>query len=156
VVNERLVQQPVQESDQGSLADRLTGLAAGQDTTVALRHQGGWITSGRTVDLAGIPSGLISQARSGQPARERTEVGGIPVVMVALPMQNRDDVSVQLFPLVEQASNLRFLSWVLFAGVVVSTIAAPQPSRRRPTKPALLTPAAFAGLSGPNWGSDKP
>ncbi|GAY12727.1 sensor histidine kinase [Pseudonocardia sp. N23] len=121
-VNALLVGEALRSGTTTSLDDLLTGLAGGPDTTIALRRAGTWTTSGRQVDLDALPAQLRNLARDGVPARQRTVTGGIPVVVVALPLSDGRAVYVELFPLLELDRTLRFLSAVLLAGVAVSAV----------------------------------
>lgn len=116
-VDVRLVQNAL--GDPTGINDLLTGLAGGQDATVALRRGGEWTTSGRTLDTAALPDELVALAVSGTPVRQRITAGGMPVLAVALPLPVPDGVYVELTPLSELDSTLRFLSWVLVVGVGV-------------------------------------
>ncbi|MFR9807007.1 ATP-binding protein [Pseudonocardia sp. RS010] len=116
-VDARLVQEALRSPNPGGSEDLLTGLAGGGDITVAIRRDGTWTTSGRTLDADAVPDGLLALAGSGTAARQRIVAGGTPVLAVALPLS--DGIYLELVPLAELDSTLRFLSWVLVAGVGV-------------------------------------
>ncbi|ALL78316.1 MULTISPECIES: HAMP domain-containing sensor histidine kinase [unclassified Pseudonocardia] len=121
-VNLRLVEQAVTTRPDGDgLGELLTGLAGTPDTTVALRRDGRWTTSGRAVDPELLPRSLLDAARPGVPAREQLVVGGMPALVVAHPMPG-GDLLVEVFPIQRPDGTLRFLGLVLFAGVAVSTV----------------------------------
>lgn len=120
-VNVLLVRESLHSSG-AALDDLLTSLAGGPDTTIALRRDGTWTTSGRQVDLDVLPAGLRALARAGVPARQRIVAGGMPVLAVAIPIRDEPAVYVELFPLLELDRTLRFLSGVLLAGVAASTL----------------------------------
>ncbi|WP_433505861.1 sensor histidine kinase [Pseudonocardia halophobica] len=118
-VDVRLVQDALHTPLAGSPDDLLTGLAGGRDITIAIRDGGTWTTSGRPLDLGALPDELIGLAAAGAPARQRIRAGGIPVLAIAMPLPGQA-VYVELVPLAELDSTLRFLSIVLVAGVGVS------------------------------------
>ena len=121
-VNVRLVERAISASPESDgLDDLLTGLAGTPNTTVALRHDGNWITSGRDIDVSELPKPLLDMARSGIGARQRMLVEGMPSLVVAAPMPG-ETVFVEVFPLQLLDANLRFLSSVLIIGVAVSTV----------------------------------
>ncbi|MGD9991224.1 ATP-binding protein [Pseudonocardia sp.] len=122
-VNVLLVEEELRSGTTASLDDLLTGLAGGPDTTIALRRGGSWTTSGRHIDLAALPAQLRAFAKQGVPVRQRTVSGGIPVLVVALPV-SEGAVYLEVFPLSELDRTLRFLSAVLLAGVAVSAVLA--------------------------------
>ncbi|WP_368667340.1 hypothetical protein [Pseudonocardia sp. EV170527-09] len=121
-VNLQLVERAmVDDTHVGGLDDLLTGLAGTPGTTVALRRDGTWTTSGREVDPGALPAGLLAMAGNGTGARQRVMVAGMPSVVVAAPMSG-GDVFVEVFPMQRLDANLKFLSVVLFAGVAVSAL----------------------------------
>ncbi|MBW0101773.1 HAMP domain-containing sensor histidine kinase [Pseudonocardia sp. KRD291] len=122
MVNVRLVEQSLTDGAPAGLGDLLTGIAGGPDTTIALRRQGNWTTSGRQLDPDSLPSELVELAGSGTAVRQRIVSGGIPVLAVGLPISTQNALYVELFPLVELDRTLRFLSAVLLGGVAASTV----------------------------------
>ena len=121
-VDAQLVERSLGTGSPAGLSDLLTGIAGGPDTTIALRREGSWTTSGRSLDPDTFPRDLLSLAESGTAARQRITAGGIPVLAVALPVPTRDALYLELFPLVELDRTLRFLSAVLLVGVAASTV----------------------------------
>ncbi|MEQ3550899.1 HAMP domain-containing sensor histidine kinase [Pseudonocardia nematodicida] len=121
-VNVRLIERALATNPDGSgLDELLTGLAGEPDTTVALRRDGTWMTSGRDVDLAQLPRPLLDLALSGTGARQRLLVEGIPSLVVAMPMPD-GAVFVEVFPLQRLDASLRFLGVVLILGVAGSGV----------------------------------
>lgn len=106
----------------GNLQGLLTGLAGTPDTTVALRRGDSWTTVGRGVDVARLPDALLELARSGGGGHQRIEAGGLPVLAIALPLDGRGSIYVELVPLTELDRTMRFLSVVLLIGVGVSAV----------------------------------
>jgi len=119
--NARLVEETLRLQPYG-LDELLTGLAGDPKSTILLRRADGWITSGRQVDPAVLPTRLLVLARQGTAARQRLVVGGIPVLAVALPVAAEDGIYVEMFPLVELDRTFRFLSSLLVAGTALSTL----------------------------------
>lgn len=102
--------------------DLLTGLSTDPYSTVLLARPENWLSSGRPVDPAALPGGLLAMARDGTPTSQRLVVDGVPVLVVALPTRAPDTTFVELFPLVQLDSALRFLSAVLAAGTAASAL----------------------------------
>lgn len=120
-VNVRLVEETLR-LEPYRLDDLLTGLAGDPKSTIMLRRADGWITSGRQVDPAVLPTRLLALARQGTPARQRLVVSEIPVLAVAFPVAAEDGIYVELFPLVELDRVFRFLSSLLAAGTALSAL----------------------------------
>ncbi|WP_367115261.1 hypothetical protein [Pseudonocardia sp.] len=106
-VNALLVEEALRSGTTASLDDLLTGLAGGPDTTIAVRRAGTWTTSGRRVDLAALPAQLRDLAKQGVAVRQRTVSGGIPVLVVALPVDDGGAVYLEMFSLSELDRTLR-------------------------------------------------
>ena len=120
-VHVRLVEEALRLRPYG-LDELLTGLAGEPGSTVLLQRAQGWIISGRQIDPAVLPAGLLALAREGRPARQRLMVGNTPVLAVAFPVAADGSVYVELFPLVELDRSFRFLSSLLVAGTAVSAL----------------------------------
>ncbi|HYH30441.1 MAG TPA: HAMP domain-containing sensor histidine kinase [Pseudonocardia sp.] len=120
-VNVRLVDRSLRSGDAG-LEDLLTGLTTGSESSVLLRREQGWLTSGRQIDPEVLPRPLLDLAERGIPARQRLRVERVPVVAVALPVTADGGVYVELFPLSELDRTFRFLSIVLATGVAASGV----------------------------------
>ncbi|MBN9792457.1 two-component sensor histidine kinase [Pseudonocardia sp. TMWB2A] len=150
-VNLQLVERAIADTaDVGGLDDLLTGLAGTPDTTVALRRDGAWTTSGREVDPGLLPAGVLALAENGTGARQRVMVAGMPSVVVAAPMPG-GDVFVEVFPMQRLDANLKFLSVVLFTGVAVSALlglALGQWAGRRALLPLTAVTRAAARIAG--------
>ncbi|RTL71065.1 MAG: HAMP domain-containing histidine kinase [Pseudonocardiaceae bacterium] len=158
-VNALLVEEALRNGTTASLDDLLTGLAGGPDTTIALRRAGTWTTSGRQVDLAALPAELRDLAKQGVPVRQRTVSAGIPVLVVALPVDEGGAVYVEMFPLSELDRTLRFLSAVLLAGVAVSAVlgfALGSWAGRRALRPVGELTDAAARVAGGDLGARLP
>ena len=120
--NVALVERTLAANPRGEgLDDLLTGLAGTPGITVALHRAGGWTTSGRSVELADLPSPLLDLARSGTPARQRVLVEGVPSLVIAVPLDG-GDLFVEVLPLQLLDANLRLLGWILTVGVAASTV----------------------------------
>ncbi|MCR6490653.1 HAMP domain-containing histidine kinase [Amycolatopsis sp. OK19-0408] len=118
-VNVRLITASLQRHSTG-LGDLLTGLATGPDSTILVSRPTGWLSSGRPVEPAALPSGLLEAARNGVTARQRFTAHGLPVLGVAMPIGVEGSLYVELYPLVELDRTFRFLSTLLVAGTVLS------------------------------------
>jgi signal transduction histidine kinase len=118
-VNVRLVDGALQSGSQG-LNELLTGLSTGPYSSVFLARPGSWLSSGRPVDPATLPSPLLALAHDRVPARQRLVVDGVPVLAVAIPATAPDTLYIELVPLVELAETRRFLAVILVAGTAAS------------------------------------
>jgi two-component system, OmpR family, sensor histidine kinase MtrB len=121
-VNAKLVDASLR-SGAGGLDGLLAGLTSDAESSVLVERSGGWVSGGRRVDPATLPDPMLAAARAGAPAAQRIVVDGDPVLMVGLPL-NGDDAYIQLFSLAQLDRALRFLRWVLLAGVLISTLLA--------------------------------
>lgn len=121
-VNARLVQASLGQPPGDGLEDLLTGLAAGPETTVALRSEGSWTAAGRDVDLDTLPDVLLDRASTGIGQRQRITAAGLPVLAVAMALPEDRVLYVELVSLTELDRTLRFLSAVLVVGVGVSAL----------------------------------
>ncbi|ADJ47478.1 two-component system histidine kinase [Amycolatopsis mediterranei S699] len=120
-VNVRLVDAALADDSEG-LEELLTGLATGPDSSILLSRPAGWLTSGRQIDPAIVPTGLLGQARTGVAARQRFFASGIPVLGVATPVGGDGSVYVELYPLVELDRAFRYLSTLLITGTVMAAL----------------------------------
>lgn len=122
-INVRLVDTSLRTSAEG-LDDLLSGLAAESGATVLLERPGGWLTSGRQIAPSALPDGILDVVLSGVPARQHLVVGGLPVLAVAMPVGDDRLAYIELVPLIQLDRTLRFISSVLLAGVLTSTVLA--------------------------------
>lgn len=119
----RLVDASLRMSVDG-LDDLLSGLASESDATVLLERPGGWLTSGRQVVPSALPDRFVDIALSGVPARQRLFVDGLPVLAVTMPVGSDQVAYIELVPLTQLDRILKFISSVLLAGVLMSTVLA--------------------------------
>jgi signal transduction histidine kinase len=122
-VNVRLVDASLRTSADG-LNDLLSGLASESDSTVLLERPVGWLISGRQITPSALPDRFLDVALSGVPARQRLFVDGVPVLAVTMPVGNDRLAYIELVPLNQLDRTLRFISSVLAAGVLLSTVLA--------------------------------
>ncbi|RZQ64896.1 HAMP domain-containing histidine kinase [Amycolatopsis suaedae] len=121
-VNVRLVDNALRTGS-NSLDELLTGLSTPPDTTLLLRHDNRWITSGRPVELSSLPPQLLDAAHQNRPLELELVTGGIPVLAVSRPVPSSAvDAFIELFPLVELHGTLRFLRTLLIAGTGLSAL----------------------------------
>jgi len=125
-VNVRLVRAALWSGSEG-LNELLTGLAGDPESTILLSRPEGLITSGRQVDPTTLPPALLTLAGDGVATRQRTVVEGVPVLAVAFPVDATAPVAaaatyVELFPLVEIDRAFRFMSALLTAGTLISSL----------------------------------
>jgi signal transduction histidine kinase len=151
-VNARLVENTLR-FDVESLDDLLTGLTAETESSVLLGPpDDGWLIRGRHVEPQVLPEPLLAAARAGQPATHRLVVDGLPVLAVALPLDSGGTAFIQLFPLIQLERTLRYISVVLLAGVIASSLLAVGlgfwASRRALRPLAELTDAAARVAAG--------
>lgn len=118
-VNQRLVETSIVSGSEG-LAELLNGLAGDPGSTVLVHNSSSWLSSGRSVDPASLPGEPLDQASQGHPAWQTATIQGLPVLMVALPGNNVDNVFVQLFPLIEFSRITRYLTTVLVIGALAT------------------------------------
>ncbi len=151
-VNARLVENTMRFSVE-SLDDLLNGLTSDPESSVLLGPPDArWVIKGRQVAPEVLPEPLLSAAKTGKPAHQRLTVDGLPVLAVARPVDPGGTAFIQLFPLIQLERTLRYISVVLLAGVVASSLLAVGlgfwASRRALRPLAALTDAAARVAAG--------
>lgn len=121
-VNQRLVGDTLRSQPSGNLGELLKGLSGNPETTVALWTDGAWVIQGRHIDTASLPAGIHRLVGSHAAGQERATIEGIPVLAVALPIENTSSMYVELFPVLELEQTIGFLRAVLVSGVAISTV----------------------------------
>ncbi|HEY0637639.1 MAG TPA: HAMP domain-containing sensor histidine kinase [Pseudonocardiaceae bacterium] len=121
-VNARLVDATMSRRPAG-LPELLTGLGAEVESGVLLVNDGEWITSGNLVNTRNLPAGLVAMVQGGRAAHQRVVLDGVPSLVVGLPIPAAEASYVEVSPLRELDRTLRFLSWMLVAGIAVSGLA---------------------------------
>lgn len=120
-VNVRLVEQALRTRSEG-LDELLTGLTTGPDSSILLHQPGRWVTSGRQVDPGSLPDRFLALAKRRTAAEQRVRIEGVPVLAIALPVDNTGDSYIELFPLSQLDQTFRFLSALLLAGVLAGGV----------------------------------
>lgn len=92
----------------------------GESQTLA-RVDGTWFTRGVTVSPQDLPMSLLTQAESSGAAKQRFEVDNNPVFAVAV--ADRGDLYLELFPLGDLNTALRWAGWLLAGLVLLATTA---------------------------------
>jgi len=118
-VNLRLIEASIR-SDSSVLDELLNGLAGDPGSTILVSGPDGWLSGGRQVDPVQLPADLLEQARQGAGGWQIATVGGLELLVVALPLAADDAIIVELFPLSELEGVTRFLTVILAAGVILS------------------------------------
>ncbi|WP_409180456.1 sensor histidine kinase [Amycolatopsis sp. VS8301801F10] len=116
-INARLVDNEVRERTD-DLAELLSGLTTGPNSTILVSLPGGWHTAGRPVGPQDLPPGLLARARPGAPAHEQFTADGVPVLAVAQPLSAAKGFYVELHPLLGLERTFRKLRMILVAGTV--------------------------------------
>lgn len=88
-------------------------------STSLLRTDGQWFTTSLEVDRTSVPAELREAVVAGEPASQRFDVGGRPMLAVGAPLASVGDAYFEVFSLDELDQTFRTLSTVLLAGVVV-------------------------------------
>ena len=120
--NARLVETQLRRSPDG-LSELMTGLGAEVESAVLLVDGGDRTSGGNRVDPRRLPTEFLDTVQRGQPAHQRTVLDGVPVLAVGLPLPELSATYVEVSPLRELDRTFRFLSWLLRAGTVASTLA---------------------------------
>ncbi|MBO0874752.1 MAG: HAMP domain-containing protein, partial [Pseudonocardia sp.] len=121
-VNQRLVSDTLRSQPSDNLGELLKGLSGSPDTTVALSTDGNWVIRGRHVDTTSLPAGIHRLVNSHAAGLERATIEGVPVLAVALPIENTSSMYVELFGMLELEQTIGFLRAVLVGGVAISTV----------------------------------
>jgi two-component system, OmpR family, sensor histidine kinase MtrB len=122
IVNARLVDGALSRNatDLGAL---LTGLASSPEAAIFVRQPDGWISGGTATDNIGpddMPAALVAAADRGDTARQRLRIGGAPIVAIAMKLPRTGVSYVEVFPLRDLDRTFRFVSLMLFGGVLAT------------------------------------
>ncbi len=120
--NARLVEAQLRRGTDG-LSELMTGLSAEVESAVLLVDDGDRTSGGNRVDPRRLPTEFLDTVQRGQPAHQRTVLDGVPVLAVGLPLPELSATYVEVSPLRELDRTFRFLSWLLAAGTLASTLA---------------------------------
>ena len=112
----------VLSQDTSGLAELLTGLSADAESAVLLVDGGHWLVGGNLVNPS-LPTAFLDMVQRGVAAHQRTELDGVPVLAVGLPLRDRAATYIEITPTRELDRTFRFLSWILLAGTVASGLA---------------------------------
>jgi signal transduction histidine kinase len=110
-------------AEQADIGGLLRSLATGNNRRAVLRRDGQWYT--RTADrgvTAAVPRRLREMVEAGRPAVQRVRVGGVPAVVVGIPLAPGTAL-YEIDELRELDQTLRVLGWVL-AVVAAATASA--------------------------------
>lgn len=121
-VNARLVESSLRR-DRNGLHALLTGLGSDVESAVLVIDGGRWTSSGNLVDPARLPKPLEQMVGSGQAARERVVLNGVPVLAVGIPMSSVGASYFEAFPLRELDRAFRYIGWMLAGAVLIASIA---------------------------------
>ncbi len=111
-------------SNGASLTPTLVADVSSQPSTAAalLREGDRWYSSGRAVDPAQLPSGLVAAAAAGRSVTREVEVGGTRYLAVAMPIFGRSAVLVELHDLAVTRRSARMLAVGLAVASVVAVL----------------------------------
>ncbi len=111
-------------SNGASLTPSLVAEVSSPPSTAAalLREGDRWYSSGRAVDPAQLPSGLVDAAAAGRSVTREVEVGGTGYLAVAMPVFGRSAVLVELHDLAVTRRSARMLAGGLAVASVVAVL----------------------------------
>ena len=115
-----------------------------------LRHRGAWY---RTSDGAGpdvLPRALLSTVGAGTAARQRIELGGVPRLVVGIPLPAVGGAYFEVYQLIELDRTLRILLNSSIAAALVTTVAGATIgwwASRRVLSPVTAVSAAAAAVA---------
>jgi signal transduction histidine kinase len=121
MVNSSLVRQTL-SSPNPDLTRTLAGIAHSPDATLAVHRSSGWVLSGRPIDPTALPGQVLTEAITHSPEPQRVSVAQVSVLVVAVPIPDRQAVLVELFPLTDIDQAFEYLSTVLLAGIAASML----------------------------------
>ena len=149
--NARLVRAALgsQNTDIGEL---LASVQSPARSSPVLRHRGGWYKASEGLGLDALPPAMLTTVGAGTPARQRIAVGGMPHLVVGIPLPAVDGAYFEVFQLVELDRTLRILLNSSVAAALVTTVAGATigwwASRRVLSPLAAVSAAAAAVASG--------
>lgn len=149
--NARLVRSALNSADT-DIGGLLASVQSPARSSPILFHRGGWYKASEGLGTDAIPPAMLSTVGAGTPARQRIKVGGMPELVVGIPLPAVDGAYFEVFQLVELDRTLRVLHNSSIAAALVTTIAGATigwwASRRVLSPVAAVSAAAVAVASG--------
>ena len=117
-----------------------------------LMHSGAWYTAAAGVGPEALPRSLLTTVGAGTAARQRIRLGGVPQLVVGIPLPAVDGVYFEVYQLVELDRTLGILRNSSIAAALVTTVAGATigwwASRRLLSPVAAVSAAAVAVAAG--------
>lgn len=132
------------------IAGLLASVQGPAGSTPLLRRGQTWFGSSVTVGTEALPESLRDTIDSGTPARQRLLLGGVPQLVVGIPLPGVDGAYYEVYPLIELDRTLRILRNSSIAAAVVTTLAGATIGRwasRRVLSPVAAVSAAAAAVA---------
>ncbi|HVL07299.1 MAG TPA: HAMP domain-containing sensor histidine kinase [Acidimicrobiales bacterium] len=149
--NARLVRTALASED-AVIEELLASVQSPARSSPVLRHKGGWYKASEGLGLDAIPRVMLTTVGAGTPARQRIALGGMPHLVVGIPLPAVDGAYFEVFQLVELDRTLRILLNSSIAAALVTTVAGATigwwASRRVLSPVAAVSAAAAAVASG--------
>ena len=149
--NARLVRTAL-SADGPDIAGLLGSVQSPDRSSPILRYRGGWYKASAGLGLEALPPAMLRTIGAGTPARQRVQAGGMPYLVVGIPLPAVDGAYFDIFQLVELDRTLRILLNSSIAAALVPTVAGATigwwASRRVLSPVAAVSAAAAAVASG--------
>lgn len=108
----------------GTQADQLISSVDTLPGSLSVLHtRGTWYETSIPVGQNAIPAGLRTLVLRGTPASQFFSLGGVPQIVVGVPLPSEQAAYFEVFSLDELASTLRTLAFALAAAALVTTVA---------------------------------
>lgn len=149
--NARLVRTALGSADT-DIAELLASVQSPARSSPVLRYGGAWYRASQGRGLEALPPALLRTVGAGTPARQRIRVGGMPHLVVGIPLPAVNGAYFEVYQLVELDRTLRILHNSSVAAALVTTVAGATigwwASRRVLSPVAAVSAAAAAVASG--------
>ena len=149
--NARLVRTALVSADP-DIPQLLASVQLPARSTPVLRHGGTWFGASVAVGSESLPEALRRTVDGGTAARQRIRVGGMPQLVVGIPLPAVDGAYYEVYQLVELDRTLRILLNSSIAAALVTTVAGATigwwASRRVLSPVSAVSAAAAAVASG--------
>jgi two-component system sensor histidine kinase MtrB len=147
--NARLIRAALVDADP-DVPRLLTSVQSPARSTPVLRQGDTWFTVSEVVDEDALPEALRQTVEGGSAARQRIRLGGMPQLVVGIPLPAVDGAYYEVYQLVELDRTLRILLNSSIAAAVVTTLAGAVIGRwasRRVLSPVAAVSAAAAAVA---------
>jgi len=122
VMVDALVARNLVAASSGEAETVLASLTAQSNARAVLHYAGDWYALVVELDRRAIPDAFVEQVEEEGARRQRVRVGGLPYVLVGVPLAGLDATYYEFVPLVEYERTLQTLLTALLVGASATTL----------------------------------